>query len=200
MTPRCDFLVEAGLPAEERQFNSPCLFQSASHNYISQVRQGLRAQQGEVIKAKAMIDKKIKTLLVLEKRAQEKPVLPRYRPDEWFKAGDKIVCFIGNLPERIVPQHFASAVITGNRGYGDSHILCCDERVHSGKALDGRAVYFSTCRPDVMRDWEFEYLLEHPDFAQFWSSEVSTGTLGDNWSQNDFLAALAEESANRPLK
>lgn len=200
ITTSCRILSDAGITDEERRFNTPCYFPGASDKDFSRVRKGLEKKRDSLVERKALIDRKIKLLIQLEKKAEKKPALPDQRPHDWFNVADPLVCYIGGWSERIVPHNFATArVIDGYRHHDGCVSVCYDERIHNGEYLDGQGGGYGMSRPEVMHKWEYEYLLAHPDFASLWSSTQGVSKHLEGWSRDNFLAAMAKE-ANRAKK
>jgi hypothetical protein len=49
--------------------------------------------------------------------------------------------------------------------------------------------------PELMKEWEFEYLLKHPDFAEKWAYSVKQ----DGFDPKEFLSAISEEGAKNKM-
>lgn len=122
----------------------------------------------------------IEILTGLEKIAEEKPVLPRFRGGRFFNNGLFMVFDNGNFVEakyeRIpyMSQHFYKLVSSN-----DLH------------TIDDRPFYKDPC---ILSKQDFDYLLDHPDFAEIWVKDPSF--IGKEVTE-EFLGALAKERAKR---
>jgi len=197
ITTSCTFKTDAGMKDEERRFNTPCFLKKASNETLDSLREGFRKNLNRIIEEKRETDRKIKLLLKLEKLAVKKPALPDYRPYNWFNVNDPVVCFVGSWKERIISDQFVTAkVIYGYRHHDGCVSVCYDKRVHSGPYLEGHGGGYGMSRPEVMHVWEFEYLLEHPEFAGLYAKKGVSSSL-EGYDIEQFLLALATEAAKR---
>ena len=196
ITTSCSLIEDAGIPDDERRFNTPCTFQTAPEDFFASVRNGLQKSRDEAVAQKRAADVHIRLLLRLESMAEEKPVLPSERPHDYYNIDDPVVCYIGSWEERTVPDQFATAkVINGYRHHDGCVSVCYDDRVHSGSYLDGHGGGYGMSRPEVLHAREYEYLLANPQFAEAWTRSASERAL-DGWNPDGFLAALVEARAN----
>lgn len=197
ITTSCSIKNAAGMEDEERRFNTQCFLKEAPAKVFDEIRKGLTSEREQLIEEKRKIDEKIKFLLTLEKRADKKPAMPDHRPHDWFNVDDLVVCYVGEWKERIVRDNFATAkVISGYHHHDGCVSVCYDERVHTGEYLEGHGGDYGMSRPEVMHAWEFEYLLEHPDFASLWSKKGTSKYL-QGFDTEQFLGALAREAVRR---
>lgn len=179
ITTRCSFTTEetkhlSGVTGEHR-FNTVCFLKKADTRTFQVLLDGLRRELEEAILAKKEMDAKIRYLLKLEEKAEEKASLPNHRDHEMFNVGDQVIIYIGEWRseknEKLVDKTFASAqVIDGYRHHDGCVSVCFDEKVHTGEYLDGKGGGYGMSRPEVMLRSEFEYLLAHPDFADLYAS------------------------------
>jgi hypothetical protein len=198
ITTSCGILSDAGLPdQDERRFNTPCFLADAPDNMLDQIRNGLKNRRDSLISQKRDVDRMIKELLKLEKRAEKKPALPDHRPHDWFNIDDLVICFVGKWEDCLLDTPFTTAkVIMGYRHHDGCVSVCYDKKVHSGEYLEGHGGGYGMARPEVMHEWEFEYLLEHPDFASLWS-KLGTSRRLENHDPEAFLKAMAHEAITR---
>jgi len=198
----CSFITDAGVEDVERRFNSPCFLKNISDEDFNTLACGLAFQLGILIARKHMTDAKIKLLLELEKQAERKPPLADHRPYDWFNIDDPVICYIGGwerarlrdvisqyLPESVVKwlhalgwlgeprrvtfKEWATArVVDGYRHHDGCVSVRYDERVHSGPYLEGHGGGYGMSRPEVLHVWEYNYLREHPDFAEVWMANT----------------------------
>jgi len=149
---------------------------------------------------KSAVDAKIRLLVALEKRAEKKPFFPGLRSSEWFHLEDSVVCYIRNVTERILTNDFVAAqVINGYMHHEGRVSVQFDARVHHEQWLDGRGFRFGVSRPEIMHEWEFEYLLTHPDFAALWANEGASSSSLEAYDADQFLASLAREAERRSV-
>ena len=198
LTPYCCIREAAGLKYKKRRFDTLCFLKEASDKVFDEIRNGLTRERERLIEEKRQTDKKIKFLPTLEKRAEKKPAMSNHRPHDWLKVDDSVVCYVGDWKKRIVRDNFATAKVIGIDIY-KSYRYCgfilvrYDERMHTGEYLEGHGNYFFTADPEMMHEWEFEYLLGHPDFASFW---LRNGT-SEGHNVKRFLGAFAREAVRR---
>ena len=184
-----------GLQDDERHFNTPCFLPEASDAALDQLRSGLQQQLSSLKGAKAATDEKITILLELEKRAEKKPAFPDHRPHDWFNEGDPLVCYIGKWQERLLPDEFATAKgIMGYRHHDGCISVFYDSKMHTGDYLDGHGGGYGMSRPEVMHAWEYEYMLNHPDFCNVWL-KLGTGSHLDGFDADAMLGAFARTAS-----
>lgn len=190
----CSLMLNAGLKNgydSDKKFNSPCVFKNFETADFKKVLVGLKKEKEKTLTKKKNDEKKIRTLLKLKKLAEEKPVFPSDRNADWFDLEDKIVCFVGNWKTKLkgISNFQSGKVINGYRHHDGCVSVKFKNRVHNGEYLDGHGGGFGISRPEIMKDWEFEYLLKHPKFAGVFVRE-GTGKL-ENHNPDKFLLALA---------
>ncbi|MBI2420774.1 MAG: hypothetical protein HYV38_01690 [Candidatus Levybacteria bacterium] len=155
-------------PQTQRRFNTPCYFKWANNSEIDRVVRGLRGELERLVREKREIDRKIRFLLNLSRRAEEKPILPHLRTREWFELRDPIVYYVGHM-QRTIPEAWVSGWVVRGQGVQTGKIrIYSDTRFHTGPLADGHAYDIGYLDLSIMHAWEHEYLLEHPDFARIW--------------------------------
>lgn len=197
ITTSCSIKTDASLSDEERKFNTPCFLTEAPEQMFNALRDGLARKRDMLVTQKQWTDEKIKLLLDYERRADKKPALPDYRPHDWFNVDDSVVCFIGQWPDRILKGDFATAkVIEGYRHHDGCVSVCYDERAHEGEYLDGHGGGYGMSRPEVMHQWEYEYILAHPSFAGLYTRGGVNKDL-ERYDYQKLQAAFAKEAVRR---
>lgn len=197
--PECDIRRVAGLKGDKYHFNTPCFLKKASRGELGVIRAGLARQLDSLIEKKREADKNIRFLLSLEKQAEKKPAMPYFRPQEWFNEGDSVVGYIEDLEGRIVKDAFVSGKIVNGYRHGDGTIFVCyDRRIHTGSNLGGYGTAISATSSAVMHEWEFEYLLEHPEFARTWAKKGVDDP--EEGHVDQLLNAFAQEAVRRNLE
>ncbi|HNZ83664.1 MAG TPA: hypothetical protein PKL98_00065 [Candidatus Pacearchaeota archaeon] len=165
----CGFKKDANLYDNIRFFNTPCFLKKASNDEFKKIRNGLIQKKRQVIEEKKIIDQKIKKLLVLEKCSEEKPVITICRPGDWFNINDSVVCYIKKMEGRTLNSSFAIAkVINGYRHHNGCVSVRYEEQVHMGENLEGHGGWYEISCYEIIHSWEFDYLIKHPEFAEFW--------------------------------
>jgi hypothetical protein len=196
----CSLITDAGIQDEERHFDTPCVFKKAPDEFFNSIRSGLEEQRQKLIEEKRLTDRKIKLLLRLEDLAEKKPVFSNQRPHDWFNVNDDVICYVGNREEWICSDQFATAkIIPGYRHHDGCVSVRFDKRVHANPFLEGHGAGYGMSRPEVMHLWEFEYLLEHPDFAKLWATKGVSPELED-YDSGLFLLVLSQEMMRRSIK
>ena len=194
ITTCCGIKSVAGMKSESRRFNSPCCFQKMSVEQLDKIRQRLKLSQDRLVAKKRQMDEKIKLLLTLEKKAEKKPPMPVCRSFEWFDLDDVVNCYVEQWESCIVADDFLSAKVINGCHSGDGSVwVCFDKRVSTDKYLNGAGSDYGFQRPEVMHEWEFAYLLEHPDFASIWAQGGISSFVHD-FDADKFLAALARHA------
>lgn len=197
ITTRCGIKTSAGFEDEERRFDTPCFLTDAPNAEFDRLREGLERERNRLIEVKRGTDKKIRTLLNLEKQAEMKPALPSQRPHDWFNLNDPLVCYIGLWEERIVKDDFVTAkVIDGYRHHDGCVSVNYDGRIHNGEYLEGHGGGYGMSRPEIMHAWECEYLLANSDFAHLWATK-GTGRHLERFDAEKFMVALGMELGKR---
>jgi hypothetical protein len=199
ITTSCSFIDYAGMKDEERKFNTPCIFKTATDQFFNQVREGLAKKRDQVIREKKTTDVKIKKLLKLEEEAEKKPAMPGARPHDWYNINDSVVCYVGEWEEILTDEQFSTAkVISGYRHHDGCVSVCFDKKIHNGDYLDGHGSGYGMSRPEVMHQWEYEYMLTHLDFAKLWAMKGTSGSL-EKFNPERFLLALSNEAMKKSI-
>lgn len=136
----------------------------------------------QLLVKKAEVAWKVRLLLLLEERAEPKPVFPCHRQADWFRVGDPLICF---MSDEWVPRR---ARVGANYPTGSNHI-----------PLDViNAPYRSVEMPEIrnprfMLEADFHYLRANPDYVRVWIATVERD-LFSNFGRNRMLAALMSNS------
>lgn len=139
------------------------------------------------------IQKKLARLDDLRGQAERKPALPNYRPHDWFQLHEPLKCYIDQehpLSQLFTPGAFVTVRVSSDFAFRKDGAFV-SIRYETGHFLD-----VGIWRPEILHTWEFEYLLEHPDFANTWATVGIIGT-PERYNAEEFLAALARERTNR---
>lgn len=194
ITARCQFESEAGTETVERNFNTPCFLLNASDETFNNIHNGL-LQHKKNIKTQIEENKHIVAALhQFKEKTTDKPILPFARPSNWFNVGDKVICYIDQFETKIINDTFATGkVVNGYRHHDGFVSVCFDKKIHTSNNLNGRGGGYYYGRPEVMLEWEFNYLKENHDFAKIWST---LGEAVQNFIPEQFLAHLTEHEIN----
>jgi len=158
----------------QRRFNTPCFLPHFDSELMGLITKGMENRKTKLIKEKRHADRHIQYLLILEKQAKSKPVLSGERPHDWFNVGDPVYCYVGSWPaDRLVKDNWVTGkVIFGYRHHDGCVSVRFDQRMHTGPYLDGHGSGYGMSRPEIVHDWEFLYLCDHPVFAKVWLEAV----------------------------
>jgi hypothetical protein len=177
----------------ERRFYTPCFLPYLNDEKLRTIRIGLSDTLDSLVKEKRATDDKIKLLLSLEKKAEEKPILFHHRPYNWFNVDDSIVCYAAIWKDRLVPDVWIQGkVVPGYRHHDGAVSVCLDKKIHTNETnYNGHGVGFGMSRPEVMHTWEYEYLRSHVDFAKLW---LNSYTDLDNYDPEQMFQDLTKEA------
>ena len=96
------------------------------------------------------------------------PVAVDKRPKNFFKAGDEVVCFVGES-DNILPDKQYSYVMgfvaKDTKNTEDCVVVCAKECV---KKNADYTLHYKPDRPCIMHAWEYEYFKEFPDQFKTW--------------------------------
>jgi hypothetical protein len=190
--PNCDIFDLAFLPVnrpklsdefkikrQQHRFDTPCFLPKISKDDVDQFQRAIECKKSELIEKKKEVVSKIEKLLIFEEEAEEKPAFPNIRPLDWFNIGDKVVCFIGGWEDKTLPDTWLLAeVVNGHRHHDGGVSVVYDKKYHI--TIKGKSVNYGSERPEIMLLWEFEYLKQHPEFAEIWVKIVPENIGGFN--------------------
>jgi len=192
----CEFERYLHSDYDRKKFNTPCFLPTVEPEYLEKIIETMNRHSEDMKSDYEAILVKIEILERALGEADEKPALPDRRPHDWFDIGDPVVCYIGAWEgnKKLVKHDIAvAAVIDGYRHHDGCVSVCYDEKIHDGDYLDGRGGGYGMSRPEVMHQWEFEYLREHPDFARLWLLE-GTGTHMEGMDPHGMLRAFSSNA------
>lgn len=180
-------LVPSTLLTEEEQgkyqkrFDSPCILKADGdmliRSMLIRIARYYHIGTMERIKlVKTDAASRARYLTRIAKEAEEKPLLPLYRPHEWFKAGDEVRWFASTGDLKLLPgkggKFYAGKVVDGYRYQSGAVSVFTDEKICDSDWLQGQGVWCGTLRPEVMHLWEYEYLRTHADFLGVWLNSL----------------------------
>jgi hypothetical protein len=111
---------------------------------------------------------RIRNLKALKNDSFCKPPLSMCRRVDWFYLGERVVCF--------VPESSDEVFVKGEV-YNDCGVLYDGQRVYSvvydiniatNYFLSGYGALYSVSDPFILKNWEYEYIKNHLDFAHIW--------------------------------
>jgi len=195
----CEFenYLRAGQSA--KKFYTPCFLPHVQPAYLEKLIKSMNHRSCEAKSDYEAILMKIEILERALGEAEEKPALPDRRPSDWFDIGDPLVCYVGAWKgnKKLTEADIAVAtVIEGYRHHDGCVSVCYDEKIHDGEYLEGRGGGYGMSRPEIMHQWEFEYLCEHPDFARLWLLE-GTGKHIEGIDPHGMLRAFSSNRGDR---
>ena len=133
---------------------------------------------------------KASTLEKLFVFSKAKPIFAGHRPHDYFNVGDRVMVYIANWDNRIVDKHWAAGeVIISYRHHDGCVSFRLDERVSSGDCLDGHGGSSGLAHPSVVKEWEYNYLRNHTDFAEYWATYGVSRYIKE-FKMNEYLASL----------
>jgi len=150
---------------------------------------------------KLKADQKIKTLIRLEKKAKRKPLLPQYRPRQYFKPGDHVVCYVRNFRDAIPSLSFmkAAVVCVGKSidPYTEEFVIVRYDMTFGRQSLflSGFGDGYHPLIPNIMHDWEFQYLTENDIFTAFWTDLAACWS--DSFDPEKFLHHMTIEAEKK---
>jgi hypothetical protein len=131
-----------------REFFSPCFLKDVKSSSFRTVVGKVAEHLEDLMKQGKQAARRRDILLYLAKFSEEKPVWPKWRPDNWFKSGDKVVILSGEEFKNLkVEEVRGGMVYIGGEG--------------------GRFSYEYKCK-DLMLEWEFEYLMRDREFMEWY--------------------------------
>ncbi len=133
-------------------------------------RKNLKSELNMLNQKKVGVRKSVRYISNTMKRAEEKPCFASHRPGDWFEIGDKVVCFISkNLDYALKKSVFITGkVVDGYRHRNGCVSVYADEKIHTDSYCNGHGLSFGISRPEVMHEWEYEYLKTHPEYLSVW--------------------------------
>ncbi|MCL1929637.1 hypothetical protein FWF93_00625 [Candidatus Saccharibacteria bacterium] len=162
----------------EFHFNTPCALKNGTDALIKTCVKYLTAKREEAKESKRRAASKVRYLLKIAKMAEKKPALSSERPYDWFNLGDKVMCFVNFDGITCEPGFVSGKVVNGYRHHNGRVSVIADEKVHSNADnKDGCGLVYGMSRPEVLHEWEYEYLKTHPEFLEVWLRAASSGSL-----------------------
>ncbi|MBR2709382.1 hypothetical protein IKE98_03595 [Candidatus Saccharibacteria bacterium] len=155
---------------EEFTFNTPCAIANGTQELLETCVMYLKTRLAELKERKAEIGEMISLIMDLKESAEKKPYLAGHRNAGWFEVGEDVICFVSNNFQGALKKGIfvTGKVIDGYR-HGDRCIsVRTDEKVHNGSFLEGHGLGFGLCRPEVLHEWEYNYLKTHPEYLKVW--------------------------------
>ena len=165
ITAYCSFKTLVSGTDYKRRFNQKCFLPKAPCSVLTGIVGGLFEADGKLIGKIRRIESEIAFLRRLESLAEKKPLLPEFREPRFFKTGNRVVCFLDNVPDKNTEKDFAAGRISKDNPYP---VVRFDEAVRKGRNREKRSMSFLPYGPNILREWEFRYLVDHPDFAKVW--------------------------------
>lgn len=136
---------------ESVRFDTPCILANSSQNtldyYVRCMKRSLRILK----RKKAKEDRCIEYLVKAMREAKLKPPFASWRPLNFFNIGQDVMYF---LPSR----KFISVKITD---ISDGVITLQDQQT-------GHQYYGFMAQPEIITQWEYEYLRQHPYYRKLW--------------------------------
>lgn len=110
-------------------------------------------------------------LFALIDKAETKPLFAPFRTRDWVNFSDTFMLLLPAEDEGILPE-YAGTFVAGKmtKFYNDTKWvdMCLDAKVNEEKHLDGRGMSFRLDAPGAIKDWEYDYLRQNPEFLEIW--------------------------------
>lgn len=164
-TAHCSFRVLSYGTDYARKFDQKCFLLNAPHSVLVLIADGLLEASKKPGAETKQTESEITFMQKLESLAERRPLLPEFRDWKFFQTGDRVVCFLDNVPDKNVEKDFAAGRVTHNTTYID---VLFDKKVRRSKDRRERKMTYHTGSPDILREWEFKYLVNYPKFAEIW--------------------------------
>ncbi len=153
----------------ERRFDSECPLKGMPSEFFAGLRAGLVASRVHQKEKRLLHERIVKQCKALKEQAIPKPPLSDHRPHDWFNLDDLVVCYVGGWEECLSSFSWARAtVINGYRHHDGCVSVCYTEKMHEGDNLGGHGGGYGMSRPEVLHEWEYEYLRDNWEFALTW--------------------------------
>lgn len=153
------------------RFNTPCALANGTQELLDTCVEYLKARKAKLVAQKQQAASYACYLTRIMSKAEEKPYFASHRPYDWFNIDDRVMFFTsdfdGVLPEK-AKTFVPGKVINGYRHHDGCVSACADEPYHTGDYCEGCGAGFGMSRPEILHDWEFEYLRSHPDYLKVW--------------------------------
>ena len=153
------------------RFNTPCALANGTQELLDTCVEYLKACKATLVSKMQRAAAYVGYLAEVMKKAEEKPYFADCRPYDWFNIGDSVKFLVSTF-DNILPgkanTFISGKVINGYRHHDGCVSVCADEPFHTGEYCDGCGSGFGASRPEILLDWEFTYLKEHPDYLKVW--------------------------------
>ncbi len=179
---------------EKFRFNTPCALANGTQELLDTCVEHLKARKANLVASKQRAAAFASYLAEVMRKAEEKPYFASHRPHDWFNINDRVM-FLTSDGEAIIPEKansFIAGTVINGCCYHDGRVSACsDTPWHIGEYCDGRGVGFGTSRPEILLEWEYTYLKEHPDYLKVWL-RCSKADLRSKFDSKRFAEALAK--------
>lgn len=175
------------------RFNTPCALANGTQELLDTCVEHLKARKANLVARKQRAAAFASYLAELMNKAEEKPYFASHRPHDWFNLNDDVMFFVSDFDGTLSDKKktfISGKVINGYRHHDGCVSVCSDEPYHTGEYCDGCGGGFGTSRPEVLHDWEFEYLKSHPDYLKVWV-RCSKADL-NKFDSKEFVAAITK--------
>lgn len=155
-------------------FNTPCLItEYGTDELLKACSLRLKARIKEALNEKFFIDNKIDYITIALTKSEEKPHFAGYRPRSWLNVGDLVVCFVSknyNCGKTIKDNVFVRGTVIEKISGSDAHVLVqMSTAIYTDNFGYSKDVAsYRVNAPEIMSEWEFEYLKSNPDYLRVW--------------------------------
>ena len=135
------------------QFDTKCLLKSATNEKLRECAKRIKHDIRDAEAKKAKTAKYTEYVVKAMQKTEIKPPFANWRPSDYFSVNQNLICF---FPEK---------------GFVSIEVLCTTSSIvvftipQLNKQHEHQRYVHN---PDIMGEWEFEYLKKHPDYRSLW--------------------------------
>ena len=142
-------------------FDTPCLITNGSQELLDVCQNHLRSGLLALLEKEKIINGNIEFIENAIERAEEKPLFPEFRDENWASVGDEIIYITKNLRFWGGLSVFnISKTLSGDYCSGEFIVDIYDDVYHFR--------YEKLVEPYIMKPQEHEYFKTHPDYLEVW--------------------------------
>lgn len=136
-------------------FDTTCMISYGSSEFLQLCLTNLGLQKLSLSFKLLQISDKISYLQTLAKSTPSKPLLPQYRPNNWFQVNDSVRLFLSETAK------FTPAKVTLYHEQEPDPLLIASQPTDC-------SIRFSPRTPFALSEWEYQYFKQNPEYLDFW--------------------------------
>lgn len=153
--------------AGKLSFTSPCVLSGLTHEQLQASMDYQLEKLSKLNDLHELTKARAGYIEELVESAEEKPCFPCARPAQWLEDGAQVQFYVSpDYPMPFKAGQFVAGVIAANEEGAITKLQLQDV----GESSCGRA------RPELLKDWEYNYLKGHSDYLDLWMKSV--GNIG----------------------